>query len=43
MIVHAEFTDTPDIATESAGYGKDRHVILKYTEEKVSVVAGQEE
>jgi predicted RNA-binding protein Jag len=37
MIVHAEFTETPDIATESAGFGKDRHVVLKYTEEKVPV------
>lgn len=35
MIVHAEFTEIPDIATESSGYGKDRHVVLKYTEEKV--------
>ena len=34
MIVHAEFTEIPDIATESAGSGKDRHVVLKYTEEK---------
>jgi spoIIIJ-associated protein len=37
MIVHAEFTETPDIATESAGFGKDRHVVLKYTEEKIPV------
>jgi predicted RNA-binding protein Jag len=34
MIVHAEFTDTPDIVTESAGYGKNRHVVIKYTETK---------
>lgn len=34
MIVHAEFTEIPDIATESAGHGKDRHVVLKYTEAK---------
>jgi spoIIIJ-associated protein len=36
MIVHAEFTEIPDIATESAGYGKDRHIVLKYTEEKAA-------
>lgn len=34
MIVHAEFTDTPDITTESLGSGKDRHIVLRYTEEK---------
>lgn len=34
MIVHAEFTDTPDIETTSKGQGKDRHVIIKYTEQK---------
>ena len=39
MIVHSEFTEVPDIATESAGYGKDRRVILKYTEEKIVAVA----
>ena len=30
MIVHAQFTEVPDITTESSGYGKDRRVILKY-------------
>ena len=35
MIVHSQFTDTSDIATESAGVGKDRHVVLRYTESKV--------
>ncbi|OGZ09741.1 MAG: hypothetical protein A3D65_05445 [Candidatus Lloydbacteria bacterium RIFCSPHIGHO2_02_FULL_50_13] len=39
MIVHAEFTEVPDIATESSGYGKDRRVVLKYTEEKIPVAA----
>ena len=34
MLVHAEFTDTPDIATESTGYGRDRKVIIKHTESK---------
>lgn len=42
MIVHAEFTETPDIGTESAGYGKDRHVVLKYTEEKVPATVESE-
>lgn len=32
MIVHAEFTNTPDIETSSTGVGKNRHIILKYTE-----------
>lgn len=36
MIVHAEFTDVNDIATESTGYGKDRRVIIRYTESKDS-------
>jgi spoIIIJ-associated protein len=35
MIVHAEFTMTPDIMTESSGFGKERHLVLKYTETKV--------
>lgn len=34
MIVHAEFADTPDIETASSGQGKDRHVVIRYTEEK---------
>lgn len=36
MIVHAEFTETPDIATESSGYGKDRRVVLKFTDPPAS-------
>lgn len=36
MLVHAEFTDTPDIATESIGYGRDRKVVIKHTESKNS-------
>ena len=35
MIVNSEFTEVLDIKTESAGMGKERRVILKYTEEKV--------
>lgn len=35
MIVHAEFTEDSDIKTESSGAGKDRHVVLRYTEAKV--------
>lgn len=30
MIVHSVFGDTPDITTESAGFGRDRHVVIKY-------------
>ncbi|OGZ05037.1 MAG: hypothetical protein A2942_03460 [Candidatus Lloydbacteria bacterium RIFCSPLOWO2_01_FULL_50_20] len=41
MIVHAEFTEVPDITTESAGYGKDRHVVLKFTEEKSPATSEQ--
>lgn len=34
MIVHAEFADAPDIETVSLGQGKDRHVVIRYTEKK---------
>jgi len=34
MIVHAEFTETNDIVTESTGAGRDRRVIIRYTETK---------
>jgi spoIIIJ-associated protein len=34
LIVHAEFTDTPDIRTESSGIGKDRHVVLFFDDKK---------
>lgn len=34
MIVHSEFADTKDIQTESFGVGKERRVIIKYTENK---------
>ena len=34
MIIHAEFTESPDIHTESSGKGKDRHVVLRYSESK---------
>jgi predicted RNA-binding protein Jag len=36
MIVHAEFTNTSDITTESTGQGKDRRVILRYKEKQVA-------
>ncbi len=32
MIVHSEFAETPDIITESTGGGKDRRIVLRYTE-----------
>lgn len=35
MIVHAEFTMTSDIVTASSGVGRDRHVVLTYSETKV--------
>jgi len=34
MIIHSEFASSPDISTESSGKGKDRHVVLRYTENK---------
>lgn len=34
MIVHSEFASSPDIITESSGKGRDRHIVLKYTENK---------
>jgi spoIIIJ-associated protein len=34
MIVHSEFADSPDIVTESVGAGRDRHLVLKYSETK---------
>ena len=37
MIVHAEFTSSPDIETGSLGIGKERHVVLKYSETKTVV------
>ena len=35
MIIHSEFAEVPDIQTESAGVGKDRRVVIKYTENKI--------
>jgi len=32
MIIHALFTNDPNIMTESEGMGKNRHIILKYRE-----------
>ncbi|MEK7567658.1 MAG: R3H domain-containing nucleic acid-binding protein [Patescibacteria group bacterium] len=33
-IVHSVFQDHPNIVTQSEGFGKFRHVILKYVEQK---------
>jgi len=35
LIIHAEFTDVPDIKTESTGGGKDRRVIIRYVEGEI--------
>ena len=35
MVVHAEFTGVADIVTESIGIGKDRRVVIKYSESKL--------
>jgi len=32
MVVHALFTGTPDIKTESSGVGRGRRVVIKYVE-----------
>jgi len=32
MIIHAMFTEDPEVTTESDGFGKTRHIILKYRE-----------
>jgi spoIIIJ-associated protein len=31
MVVHAALTGEKDVATESAGFGRDRKVVIKYT------------
>jgi len=33
MIVHSEFTDIPDINTESEGQGRDRRIVLRFIEQ----------
>lgn len=33
MFVHSLFTNTPNIKTESTGFGKDRRVTIKFVEE----------
>ena len=38
MIVHAEFSEEKDIVTESTGSGRDRRVIIRYSESKTGVV-----
>ena len=35
MIVHAQFGEANDIVTESTGQGRDRRVIIRYTESKI--------
>lgn len=35
MIIHSEFSEVPDIQTESAGVGRDRRVVIKYKEPAV--------
>jgi spoIIIJ-associated protein len=34
MIIHAMFSEDPEVTTESEGFGKTRHVILKYRTEE---------
>lgn len=34
MIVHSEFAESPDISTESVGVGRDRRIVLRYSETK---------
>lgn len=35
MIVHAEFSEENDITTESTGTGRDRRVIIRFSETKI--------
>ena len=35
MIVHAEFSEANDIVTESTGAGRERRVIIRYSESKI--------
>ncbi len=35
MIVHAEFSEEKDITTESTGAGRDRRVIIRFSETKI--------
>lgn len=37
MIVHAEFTDTNDIVTESTGQGRERRIIIRFSEGKATI------
>ena len=34
MIVHAEFTNTNDIVTVSTGQGRERRIIIRFSEDK---------
>jgi spoIIIJ-associated protein len=36
LVVHELFADDPEIATESAGEGKFRHIVLKYKQKQTS-------
>lgn len=36
LVVHELFAEDPEIATESAGEGKFRHIVLKYKEKQTS-------
>lgn len=36
-VVHSLFQEHPHLMTESRGFGKDRHVIIKFVEDKMSL------
>lgn len=38
MLVHALFTETPDIKTESQGVGSKRHVVIKFDPDKTRIL-----
>ena len=40
LIVHASLTNEPDIATESSGEGKLRHIVIKYAPKEAAAPAG---
>ncbi len=35
MIVHAYFSENPELSTESVGEGRNRHVVIRYTPDKL--------
>jgi len=43
MLVHTVFSETLDIKTESSGYGRERHVVIKYQAGESDILSSEEE